>query len=584
MTSHMRWLVRTPSRRWRRWARPLLAAGILLAPALARAEGPPLSPNDPTRAVKPPPPSPSAPLTLPAKPSTAAAIDNAPRLLLQGVVFDGARAVPAERLAAAWQAYRGKAVGLADLRAIGHNAETIYARAGFPFVAVLLKVQDVKDGVVHFDVVEGRITDLTILGSNPTARRQATAVLDPLVGRQPLSLAEVETAYELAQKVPDLSVDGALRRGSQPGGMDLVVAARRADPWRIYANVNNLYADPVGPWGVLVGADYSGATTYGDQASVQVYTSVPTGRQVLVRGSYAIGLNSSGTLLTASGLWGEASPKGSLAPLALATDIATLRFDVSQPLIERRQESLVADVALGGSNQRTKVFSSVGLSDDKLRDLNASLTGEQTGALGRWAGTLEVQQGLDFAGASHRNDADLSRAGGDPEATIWKLSGEAQSKPVAHVSFAVRTEMQYSDKPLTAPDQYTPGNLTIGRGYQPGVALGDSAIAGSFEARVGPFPVMRVIQAQPFVFVDTVRLFNHPVAAFAAHTLTSVGGGVRWEIAGKLHVDLVYADPLVAPLGIGDHRPPPRLLVNVTVNINDAFAAIHRRLARGAAK
>jgi hemolysin activation/secretion protein len=510
--------------------------------------------------------------------------DNTPRLVLNGVAFDGAVAVAQERLTAAWRRYRGKPVGLGDLRAIGRNAEAIYAKAGYPFVAVVLKAQDVRDGVVHFNVVEGRISDLTILGSNPTARRQATALLQPLVGRHPLSVADVETAYELAQKVPDLSIDGALRRGSQPGGMDLVVAARRGDPWRAYLNVNDLYADTVGPWGVLAGVDYFGSATHGDQGSAQIYTSVPFGRQLLLRGSYSIGLNGSGTTLAVSGLLGNANPKGALAALALATDIATLRVDLSQPIVERRQASLVADISLEGSNQRTKVFSRVGLSDDKLRDLDASLSGEQTNAIGRWAGTLELRQGLDFAGASHRGDPLLSRIDGDPDATIWKFSGEAQSNVVEHVSLAARVEAQYSSHPLTAPDQYTPGNLSIGRGYQPGVALGDSAAAGSLELRVGPFPLNRILQVQPFIFADGVRLYNHPVAPFAERTLRSTGGGVRCEISGKMHIDLIFADPLDAPGGFGARQPPAIFLLNMTVNANDAFAAIHQRLARGAEK
>jgi hemolysin activation/secretion protein len=503
--------------------------------------------------------------------------------VLNGVAFDGAASVAPSRLAAAWSGHRGKPVGLADLRAIGRNAEAIYARAGYPFVAVVLKVQEVKDGIVHFQVVEGRVSDLTVLGSNATARRQATAMLQPLVGRQPLSVADVESAYELAQKVPDLSIEGALRRGSQPGGMDLVVAARRAEPWRVYLNVNNLYADPVGPWGVLAGVDYLGSTTYGDQASIQLYSSVPIGRQVLLRGSYAIGLNSSGTTFVVSGLLGDADPKGALAPLALATDIQTLRVEVSQPILERRDGNLVADLALEGSDQRTKVFTRIGLSDDRLRDFVASLSGEQSGAYGRWAGTLELRQGLDILGASQKGDPQLSRLGGDPQATVWKFSGEAQSAPVHALSLAARVELQYSAHPLTAPDQYTPGNLGIGRGYEPGVALGDSAVAGSLELRAGPFAIKRIVQAQPFLFVDSVQLYNHPVAPFAQRTLTSAGGGVRWEVPGKLHVDLICADPLAPPL-LGERRPSPSVLLNMTVSANDAFAAIHRRLTRGAAK
>ena len=93
---------------------------------------------------------------------------------------------------------------LADLRAIGHRAEAIYAQAGYPFVAIVLRVQEVKDGIVNYDVVEGRISDLTVLGSNVAARRQATAALQPLVNRTPLSLGDVETAYQLAKQIPGI--------------------------------------------------------------------------------------------------------------------------------------------------------------------------------------------------------------------------------------------------------------------------------------------------------------------------------------------------------------------------------------------
>jgi hemolysin activation/secretion protein len=471
------------------------------------------------------------------------------------------------------------------LRTISRRAEAIYAASGYPFVAVRLKVQQVKEGVVHFDVIEGRISDLTVLGSNPAARRQATAMLEPLVERAPLSLADVDSAYQLARLVPGLSVAGTLRQGSQPGGMDLVVATKRDEAINVYLNVNDLYADSVGPWGVLAGADYAGQSKYGDEASVQAYTSVPVGRQVLLRGSYALGLDSAGTRLTLSGLWGQANPTGSAAaPLELATNIATIRAELAQPIVEARDANLVADVAFEASDQRTRVFSATTLSDDKLRILSASLLGEHTGELGRFSGSVELRQGLDFAGASRPGDANLSRVGGDPQATVVKLSVEAQSANLGKLSLYARSDVQYAAEPLTAPDQYAVGNLTIGRGYQPGLALADSVVAASVEARLGPFPIAHhlqggTLQGQPFVFVDSARLYDRGAAAY---TLTSVGGGVRFQLAGKIETDLVVADPLNGPPGVA--RPSPTVLLNMTVGLNDLFSLIHRRIAAEAGK
>ncbi len=184
-------------------AATLLAASLLGASGAAHAaDAPPLSHNDPTQALPAPAPAPSSPLNLPTAPTPNRAQDRSVRLTLLGVKFNGAVAVPEARLALAWSDLQGKPVSLADLRAVGHRAEAIYASAGFPFVAVVLRVQEVKDGIVNFDVVEGRISDLTVLGSNIAARRQATAALQPLVNRAPLSLGDVETAYQLAKQVP----------------------------------------------------------------------------------------------------------------------------------------------------------------------------------------------------------------------------------------------------------------------------------------------------------------------------------------------------------------------------------------------
>jgi hemolysin activation/secretion protein len=145
-------------------------------------------------------------------------------------------------------------------------------------------------------------------------------------------------------------------------------------------------------------------------------------------------------------------------------------------------------------------------------------------------------------------------------------------------------DSQYSGSALTTPDQYSAGNLTIGRGYQPGAALGDSAVAGSFEVRVGPFAATKTLQLEPFGFYDVVGLYNHGVAAFRSRTLSSAGAGVRLQLDGMAHMDLVYAVPLTAPLGLGESRPTPEVLVNLTVGLNDAFTAIHRKLASGLGK
>jgi hemolysin activation/secretion protein len=551
----------------------------------AHAGDSPLSPTDPTRALPTPAPA-GSPLDVRPAPTPALPPDTTARLVLQGVKFDGAITVPEASLRPAWWDLVGKPVTLSDLRNIGHRAEKIYADAGYPFVAVVLRVQQVTDGVVHYDVVEGRVSDLSVLGSNATARRQATAALSPLVNHVPLSLADVEAAYENAKAVPGLSVSGTLRRGSEPGGMNLVVDAQR-DAWRTYANINDLYADAVGPWGMLAGVDYFGESNYGDETSLQVYTSLPTGRQTVIRGSHSRRLNESGTTINFTGLWGDANPQGSdLTPLAIAQDVVQLRFDVAQPIIEQPDTSFQLDLALEGNNQKTNVFTRTGLSNDKLRDLSLSFTGEKRGSAGRIAFTGEWHQGLSIFNASEPGDPSLSRSilGANPQATILRGGVEIETVSYANIiRLDERLDAQYSPNTLAIPDQYSPGNLTIGRGYQPGSALGDSAVAVSTEVRFGPFDVWRKVQAEPFIFNDVVDMWNTSGVPFHYRTLVSYGGGFRFQLNGKAHLDLLCAVPAVAPLP-GQPTPKASFLMNLTVSLDDAFAAIHNKLVSGSAK
>ncbi|HEX3917230.1 MAG TPA: POTRA domain-containing protein, partial [Caulobacteraceae bacterium] len=173
----------------------LLPAGVLAAPV-----PPPVAKPAPASQPIAPPPA-----AAPARPE-----DQTPRFTLTAVTFEGVKAIPAERLAPAWAPFAGRPVSLADLGAIARAAEAIYARNGYPFVAVVLNPQAVAGGAVRYTVIEGHVSSLTVLGADPVARRQATAAFAPLVDMSPLPASAVEGAYEHARLIPGLAVAGAL--------------------------------------------------------------------------------------------------------------------------------------------------------------------------------------------------------------------------------------------------------------------------------------------------------------------------------------------------------------------------------------
>ncbi len=550
--------------------------GLIPASALAAGETPPLSGTVDPSSILPSTQPQSQPITPPsdvAPPKAPTAADTETRFVLNDVVFDGASTVTGAQLDPAWADFKGKPVSLLDLRAIGRKAEAIYAAAGYPFVAIVVAPQQVAGGVVHLKVVEGHISHLTVLAKDPTARRQATAAFTPLVGHEPLSLGDVDNAYQLAKAVPGLAVAGALRRGDEPGGMDLVVQAQR-DNWQSYVNVNNLYPDTTGPWGALLGLDYYGNSEWGDQTSGQFYSSLDGGSQYVLRGSHVRRLNESGTQLSAMVLFAWADPKGVVTPLDVAANVQIGRIALSQPLYQRNGLSLSAEGAFEVDDQATKIFKTVGLSEDRLQILSASLNGEwKPLAGGDVTLDVELRKGVNIVDASKMGDPNLSRPGADPQAFVTQIHFAAETPPVFKISLAGRIEGQIADHALTAPDQYAIGNLTIGRGYQPGAAFGDSALAGSGEVRVGPFAIGPKINVQPYGFFDDAELWDLTPGGHTRVNIESVGGGLRFEMPGTVHIDVAYADPL-RPATIGGVTPSGRVLVNITVGLNQAYHAL----------
>ncbi len=512
-------------------------------------------------------------------------------LVFREAKLNGATLVSPEALAPIWEPYKGSSVTLDELRVIAAAIEGGYAKAGYPFVAVVVPPQDVKDGVVQFDVIEGRISDLTIVGLDPVARRQADTAFSALLDRPGLPLSAVEAAYENASAVPGLFVAGSLRRGSEPGGMDLVVQARRKT-WRTYLNLNNLYPDPTGPWGGVLGAEYNGASRYGDQTVLQLYTTFDSREQSVARLSHYRRLTGRGTAVSLSAAFGEAEPGEALSVLDIATEVQAYRAEIEHPLILRPNYSLSSYAALDWTDQETLVFAGSNqpfrIAEDKLRVASARLVGA-LGDADQLRGSVELRHGLDIGGASQKGQLDLSRPDADPQ--FWSvrasLSGEA---PVVRlVDLAVRLEGQYSEDSLPAGEEFTIGNLTLGRGYEPGASYADRALGAVVEARFGPFNLRRNVAARPFVFYDGAQVWNEEAGGGAVapdnRWVSSTGVGFRMEVKELARFDIVYAIPLGDPLGFGESEPQPRLLINMTTDLNqlagslrNGFGAIRSRM------
>ena len=78
-----------------------------------------------------------------------------------------------------------------------------------------------------------------------------------------------------------------------------------------------------------------------------------------------------------------------------------------------------------------------------------------------------------------------TRLEGDPTATVLRGSAYGEFRPVPRLTLALGLRGQWSNDPLLSFEEFSAGNYTVGRGYDPGTLLGDSGIGLQAELRFG---------------------------------------------------------------------------------------------------
>ena len=142
--------------------------------------------------------------------------------------------------------------------------------------------------------------------------------------------------------------------------------------------------------------------------------------------------------------------------------------------------------------------------------------------------------------------------------------GQRRTGARAELRLALSPRAQNAFEPILSFEEFTAGNYTIGRGYDPAIIAGDSGVGVAAELRGPRINAGQVnrIAVQPYLFGDAAWVWNHNDGGGSEH-LQSAGGGVRADLGSRLQLDAALAVPLERA-GLQTKRGDPRLLVTLT--------------------
>ncbi len=507
------------------------------------------------------------------------------RFTLRGAQFEGLQGLSAADLAPSYSAMVGSEQRISAVCEIRDRAATILRNAGY-IAAVEVPEQRIADGVVRFRVLMARMTQIRVRGDASGAERIIAGYLGELTRRPVFNRNEAERYLLLASDLPGYNVRLTLRPAGAVAGEVVGDVTVQRTPAYADANVQNGGSRELGRWGGLVRGQLFGLTGLADRTTLGAFATSDLKEQRTVQLGHDFKLGAHG--LGASGMvtyaWAEPSIAGD-SDVRARTLLASA--DVSYPFIRSLKRTLRGSVGMDFVNQDVEI-DGIDLTKDRLRVAYArlaydSISGDfSTGrslAEPKWrlAGQLEARKGLDIFGATDDcgpTGADClgvgevlpSRIEGRSTAALMRGNLLGEFRPVPRITLALGVRGQYARKPLLSFEEFSAGNYTIGRGYDPGALIGDRGFGMQAEIRVGSLTPKGPgrVGIEGYGFFDHARVGNRDrlFVVDSSNRLSSLGGGARLSY-DRFLLDAALAVPLTR-VGLFNEKPDPRLLISLT--------------------
>ncbi|WP_293972916.1 ShlB/FhaC/HecB family hemolysin secretion/activation protein [Sphingopyxis sp.] len=509
------------------------------------------------------------------------------RITLRGVEFSSVEGIDNATLASSWSDHVGQDLPISVVCDIRDRAATTLRAQGY-LAAVRVPPQTIDDGIVRLDILAARMSRIEVRGDAGRSERLLQRYLSRLDDQLVFNVIDAERYLLLARDIPGLDARLTLRPGNVPGEVvGEVLVARTA--FVFDTNIQNFGSRDVGRWGGVARVRFAGLTGMGDLTTASFYSTPDFDEQQVVQLAHEFRVGGEGLRFGASYTYAWTRPDIAAFPIKSKTQIASLFAAYPVTLTQAHRltiggglDLIDQDIGLGG----------VPINRDRLRVFNLRADaswidpGSVAGRSGfspsepRWAVStaLEARQGVSFLGAS--NDCGpggaacflpgavpLTRVDGKPDAFLVRANALTEWRPHKLFTLSAAPRAQWASDPLLAYEEFSGGNFTVGRGFDPGTIIGDSGVGVALEARYGSFVPAntKAFALQPFAFFDAAWVWNKDAAfnGLSPQKLFSAGGGVRVAYGDVARLDVTLAVPLNRG-GFLAQRPDPRLLVSLT--------------------
>jgi hemolysin activation/secretion protein len=473
--------------------------------------------------------------------------------------------------------YVGKPVTTETLEDIRQALTRLYVSAGYINSGAVLPDQTVDDGIVNYQIVEGRLSDVKVAYVDPKdpsvlhdrgrLRQQYVISRVRLGGKTPLNIIRLKNELEILRQNPNLTrVNAELRPGTAPGEANLDVQVGESNPFQLGLQISNRRSPSVGAEQVEILASDRNLTGNGDVLALRY--GVNTGGFDAWHWAglddysidYTIPITPADTTLGFSYTRTDSLVvEAPFDDLDITSISDTVAVTIRHPFYRSTNAEFAMFLSQGWRQNRTKLLGnsfsfSPGAENGEtevapIRFGQELTTRSQVDAL---ALRSTFSFGTSYLGATKHADPDL------PDGQYFAWLGQAQyvrrvqpsltkffepadpSRPLADWQLVLRGSAQVATDSLFPIEQFAVGGIDTVRGYRENQIVRDNGVAGSVELQIPVITTVsgnHILKVVPFVDLGYGDNVNSP---HNAEFLPSVGVGLQYTPNDRVTAQLYY--------------------------------------------
>ena len=472
------------------------------------------------------------------------------RVKINKFEFVGYTAFTKEELEEVVKPFTQRPITFAELLQAEKAVTDKYVQAGYiNSGAVILAGQNLKDGVVRIQIIEGEIEDIqvTVTGRlNPNYVRSRLV----LATGKPFDQYKLLRALQLLQLDPLIAIIKAeVSAGPLPQASLLTVSVTQADSFSIESFANNSRAPNVGSFQRGLRLKQGNLLGFGDGLNAS-YTNSDGSNNFSF--NYTIPFNArNGRIQLTTELTDTRVVESPFDDLDIMGESQYYELTVRQPIVQFPTQELALGLTFYRQNRESEL-----LGEPFPLSPGANEKGEtRISAIRLFQDWVKRNQAEVFAVRSQFSlgvgafNATINDDLPDSRFFSWRGQGQYVRRLAKNSDslLVVRTNIQLADRGLLPVEQFRIGGVNSVRGYRQDLSFTDNGLFLGTEVRL---PIMRwdnvegVLQIVPFV--DFGVGWNSSDLPEPEHnSLAGVGFGLLWQMSDRLSARFDWGIPLM---------------------------------------